>query len=72
MILPPAPPLEMSSAIDAAMSRADALASTGREMHFVLGEDGRLVVELRDLDANVLKPLSPTQAVGLMGGLASL
>jgi hypothetical protein len=68
-ILPPAPPAELDSAIDAALSRAAALASTGREMHFDVGADGRLTVELRDLDGTVLKPLSPTQAVSLMGGL---
>ena len=70
MILPPALPAELSGAIDAAASRAGALASTGREMHFVTAEDGTLGVELRDLDGNVLKTLSPTQALSLMGGLS--
>lgn len=69
MILPPAPPAELDMAIDAAMSRAAALASTGREMHFKVADDGKLEVELRSLGGDVLKGLSATQAISLMGDL---
>ena len=72
MILPSLPPDVLSDGIDAAMSRAGALASTGREMHFVTDEHGALKVELRDLDGNVVKDVAPVAAVDALRGLGRL
>ena len=72
MILPSAIPAELSAAVDAAARRADALASNGRDLHFEIDASGELVVQLRDRNGWVLKTLSPTQAVSLMGGLGQV
>lgn len=72
MILPATLPPELSDAVDAAARRADALASNGRDLHFEIGADGELVVQLRDRNGRVLKQLSPTQAISLMGGLGQV
>jgi hypothetical protein len=72
MILPSAFPPELAAAVDAAGRRAEALASSGRELHFEVGPDGELVVEMRGPAGGVLKRLSPTQAISLMGGLSQV
>ena len=72
MILPSALPPELSAAVDAAGRRAEALAASGRELHFDIGADGVLVVEMRGRGGAVVKSLSPTQAVGLMGALSQV
>ena len=72
MILPATLPPELSDAVDAAARRADALASNGRDLNFEIGPDGELVVQLRDRNGWVLKHLSPTQAISLMGGLGQV
>ena len=72
MILPAAMPAELSSAVDAAGRRSQALAASGRELHFDIDASGDLVVQLRDLAGNLMKTLSPTQAVSLMGGLGQV
>ena len=72
MILPASVPPELSSAIDAAGRRAEALASSGRALHFDVDAAGDLRVELRDRHGSVVRTLSPTQAIGLMGGLGQV
>ena len=72
MILPAAVPHALCEAVDAAGRRAQALAASGRELHFEVGASGELVVQMRDRDCNVLKSLSPTQAISLMGGLSQV
>ena len=72
MILPASVPPELSCAVDAAGRRAEALGRSGRELHFEVDATGELRVELRDRDGNVLKTLSPTQAISLMGGLGQV
>ena len=72
MILPAAVPPELSDAVDAAGRRAQALASSGRELHFEVDAFGELVVEMRDAHGNVQRTLSPTQAISLMGGLGQV
>ena len=73
MILPAAVPPELCLAVDAAGRRAQALATSGRELHFDAdAQGGDLVVQMRDRHGNVLKTLSPTQAISLMGGLAQV
>jgi hypothetical protein len=41
----------------------------GRELHFDMAE-GRLRIELRDLDGNVLKTIPPSAALEIAGGKA--
>ena len=72
MILPAAVPPELSAAVDAAGRRAGALASTGRTMHFDVDATGELVIQMRARHGWVLKTLSPTQAISLMGGLSQV
>jgi len=72
MILPASLPPELSAAVDAAGRRAQALATSGREIHFEVDASGELVVQMRDSSGGVLKTLSPTQAISLMGGLGQV
>ena len=72
MILPATLPPELSAAVDAAGRRAEALVSNGRDLHFDVDADGELVVQLRDRNGWVLKTLTPTQALSLMGGLSQV
>jgi hypothetical protein len=69
MILPAAPPPELDAAMAAAAQRAGVLAASDRELNFVVDQNGELRVEMRDLAGNVVKTLSPTQAISIMGGL---
>lgn len=72
MILPAAVPSELCVAVEAAGRRAQALATSGRELHFDADTQGGLVVQMRDRHGRVLKTLSPTQAISLMGGLGQV
>ena len=72
MILPSVPPAELSAAIDAAAKRAAGLAGLGHELNFDVGPDGRLTIELRDLDGRAVKRVSPMTAVTALGGFGRL
>lgn len=58
----PSPPPEVSAEVRAAARAAAHLHSLGRELRFEHGDDGRLRVELRDHDGNVLRQV-PTGEV---------
>jgi hypothetical protein len=49
------PPPEVSAEVQAAARAAARLHELGRELRFEQGSDGRLRVELRDRDGNVLR-----------------
>ncbi len=68
MILPAAVPPELDAAIDAAWQRANALAAAGRGLDFEIGPDGELAIGVTD-PAGQKKPVSPSRAVNIMGGL---
>ena len=72
MILPAAVPSDLSAAVDAAGRRAEALASSGRELHFDVDPSGELVVQMRGRRGELLRTFSPTQAISLMGGLGQV
>ena len=72
MILPSAVPAEIGAAVDAASRRAEALASNGRTLHFEVDAEGELVIQMKDRNGWVVKTLSPTQAISLMGGLGQV
>jgi hypothetical protein len=56
------PPPEVSAEVRAAARAAARLHELGRELRFEQGEDGRLRVELRDRDGNILRQV-PTNEV---------
>lgn len=56
------PPPEVSAEVQAAARAAARLHELGRELRFEQGDDGRLRVELRDRDGNVLRQV-PTGEV---------
>lgn len=58
----PSPPPEVSAEVQDAARAATRLHELGRELRFEQGDDGRLRVELRDHDGNVLRQV-PTPEV---------
>jgi len=58
----PSPPPEVSAEVQGAARAAARLHELGRELRFEQGDDGRLRVELRDHDGNVLRQV-PTPEV---------
>ena len=69
--LPAAPPAEVLDAVGAAADRAAELRSQNRELHFHMDEtSGRVIVQVRDLDGNVIRTIPPSQALEVMSGAA--
>jgi FlaG protein len=67
--LPASPPPEVLDEVDAAAERAEALAAANRELHFRIDdESGRVVVEVRDFDGNVIRTIPPSEALEIMAG----
>jgi flagellar protein FlaG len=69
--IPASPPPEVLEAMDAAGRVARELHATGRELHFVPpadGAGGRVHVEVRDLDGNVLRTIPPSELLDLATG----
>jgi len=58
----PSPPPEVSAEVQGAARAAAHLHELGRELRFDQGDDGRLRVELRDHDGNVLRQV-PTAEI---------
>jgi hypothetical protein len=57
----PSPPPEVSAEVQDAADAAARLHDLGRELRFEQGDDGRLRVELRDHDGNVLRQVPTTE-----------
>jgi FlaG protein len=67
--LPASPPADVLDQVDAAAVRAEALAAANRELHFRLDDaTGRVVVEVRDFDGNVIRTIPPSEALEIMAG----
>lgn len=67
--VPSSPPPELRGEMERASSRQAELRSEGREMHFATdAQSGRLVIEVRDLDGNVLRTIPPSQALDVISG----
>jgi hypothetical protein len=69
--VPASPPPEVLEAMDAAGRVARELHATGRELRFVPPEDGaggRVRVEVRDLDGNVLRTIPPSELLDVATG----
>jgi hypothetical protein len=70
-VLPAGPPPEVLAEVDAAWDRAAQLASGNRELHFARDEaSGRVIIEVRTLDGEVLKTIPPAKALAVMSGAA--
>ncbi|HEX4807130.1 MAG TPA: hypothetical protein VFU94_14620 [Conexibacter sp.] len=69
--IPDSPPAEVLDAIGAAGRVAHELRADGRELRFVPASesgDGRVRVELRDLDGTVLRTIPPSEALDVATG----
>jgi hypothetical protein len=67
--LPPSPPPEILDEIGVAANRVDELAALDRELHFRKDkESGRVIIEVRDFEGNVLRTIPPTEALDVLAG----
>ena len=67
--IPASPPPQLREEMLAAQRAVQDMYERGRELHFEIAE-GRLRIELRDLDGNVLKTIPPSHALEIAGGKA--
>jgi hypothetical protein len=67
--IPSSPPPELRAEMLAAQRAVQDMHDRGRELHFDMAE-GRLRIEMRDLDGNVLKTIPPSTALEIAGGKA--
>jgi len=69
--VPPAPIEEVRHQVDRAAEIVEQLHHSNRELHFSKDEEtGRVVIQVRDLDGNVLKTIPPSHALDVMSGAA--
>jgi hypothetical protein len=69
--LPAFPPPDVLDEVGRAADRAAELAAANRELHFTRDEDtGRVIVQVRDLDGNVIRTIPPSQALSVLSGAA--
>jgi hypothetical protein len=67
--IPSSPPPEVLAQIDAASEAVDKLHEHGRELHFAFDPSrGRVEIEVRDLDGNVLRTIPPSKALDVAAG----
>jgi|SoiMethySBSTD1v2_1073268.scaffolds.fasta_scaffold1679011_2 flagellar protein FlaG len=67
--VPPAPTEEAREQVDLAAERVDQLHAANRELHFSRDqESGRVIIEVRDLEGNVLKTIPPSKALDILSG----
>ena len=67
--LPPSPPQHVLDDVAAARDRAAELAADNRELHFSTDKDtGRVIVQVRDLEGNVIRTIPPSHALQVMSG----
>jgi flagellar protein FlaG len=69
--IPPTPPEKVRAQVDRAAEIAAQLAAANRELHFSKDETtGRVVIQVRDLDGNVIRTIPPKHALDVMTGSA--
>jgi len=69
--VPPAPTEDVRRHVDRAAEIVEQLHASNRELHFSKdAETGRVVIQVRDLDGNVLKTIPPSRALDVMSGAA--
>jgi hypothetical protein len=71
LLIPASPPPEVLDEVGVAAERAAALWDANRELHFSKDEDlGRIVIEARDRDGNVLRTIAAAEMLEVMAGRA--
>ena len=69
--LPPSPPPEVLDEVAAARDRAAELAADNRELRFSTDQEtGRVIVQVRDLEGNVIRTIPPSEALAVLSGEA--
>jgi len=67
--IPASPPPEVLREVQSAGRRADELWRAQRELHFEVDDDsGRVIVQVRDLDGNVIRTIPPSEALDVIAG----
>jgi flagellar protein FlaG len=67
--LPPSPPAEVLDEVARARDRAAELAADNRELHFSTDQEtGRVIVQVRDLEGNVIRTIPPSHALQVVSG----
>lgn len=66
--LPASPPDSVLEEMFDAYRVAQALHDQRRELHFEAVGDGRVMVQVRDLDGNVIRTIPPSGALDVAGG----
>lgn len=66
--LPASPPDSVLEEMFAASRVADTLHEQGRELHFETEGNGRVVVQVRDLDGNVIRTIPAGKALDVAAG----
>ncbi len=68
-VIPASPPRDVLAEVQRAAARAQELAQANRELHFQKDpSSGRIVVQVKDLDGNVLRTIPPSAALDVMSG----
>jgi hypothetical protein len=65
--IPASPPPELREEMLVAQRAFDEMRARGRELHFEMA-DGRVRIEMRDLEGNVLKQIPATEALEIASG----
>jgi flagellar protein FlaG len=69
--VPPAPTEDVRHQVDRAAEIVQQLHDANRELHFSKDDKtGRVVIQVRDLDGNVIKTIPPSRALDVMSGAA--
>jgi hypothetical protein len=67
--IPDAPPPNVLHEVQEAGRHAEELWNARRELHFQVDDDtGRVVVQVRDLEGNVIRTIPPSEALEIMSG----
>jgi flagellar protein FlaG len=66
--IPSSPPPDVLEQMQDAADVADKLRSMHRELHFEPQANGRVVIQVRDLDGNVIRTIPPTEALEIAAG----
>lgn len=62
------PPPEVQAEVQAAARAASRLHELGRQLRFERQEGGRILIEVRDLDGNVLRRVPPSEVFDFASG----
>jgi flagellar protein FlaG len=66
--IPASPPPDVLEQMQEAAQMADKLRAMKRELHFEPQPNGRVIVQVRDLDGNVIRTIPPSAALEVAAG----